>query len=488
VSAKPEATDAQPARIRIDRRPIWIILLERSLRPAAFLLLALAFVAVLQADPPAGLTVAGLRALGVFGLCLVLWVTGLLPLAVTSLLAIALVPLAGVLKAPEAYSLFGNEAIFFILGAFILAAAMMRTGLSARLALGFLQRVGTSPRRLLAGVMAATALTCFAMPSHAAAAMVFPIVLEIVRALGLQASRSRYATALLMACAWGAGIGSNLALVSSARAALSIGFLTEAGAPGIPFGKWTLLAAPMVAVQLVAAFAVLLKFFPIDVQTTAPALDALQSRLKAMGKVSGPERLAGLVLLGAITAWIYGGLDWGLANVAVVASVALYVLRVLTWKDAEDYVNWGIFLLYGGAIALGAALDRSGAAAWLADRTLGAWVESPWALVASLSAISVVLSEGISNSAVVAAIAPLAIALGREFSIDPAIPVLAVTMPAGLAFAMPTATPAMALAFSYGGLRVRDTLAAGLVADLVAWLIFLAMAFLWAPLAGYGLG
>ena len=209
--------------------------------------------------------------------------------------------------------------------------------------------------------------------------------------------------------------------------------------------------------------------------------------MKELGKVRWDERLAGLVLLGAIAAWSYGGLQWGLANVAIVAGVALYVLRVLTWKDAEDYVNWGIFLLYGGAIALGAALDRSGAAAWLADRTLGAWIEAPWALLASLSALSVVLSEGVSNSAVVAAIAPLAIALGRDFAMDPAIPVLAVTMPAGLAFAMPTATPAMALAFSYGGLRVRDTLLPGLAADLVAWVIFLAMAFLWAPVAGYGL-
>lgn len=485
MSAKPETRGL--SRVRIDRRPLWILLLERSLRPAAFLALGWGFVAVVQAAPPEGLTVAGLRALAVFGLCLILWVTGMLPLAVTSLLAIALVPMAGVLAPPEAYSLFGNEAIFFILGAFILAAAMMKTGLSARLALGFLNRVGTSPRRLIAGVMSATALTCFAMPSHAAAAMVFPIVLEVVRALDLRPSRSRYAKALLLACAWGAGIGSNLALVSSARAALSLGFLTDAGVPGIPFGTWTLLAAPMVVLQLIAGFVLLLAFFPPDVQSTAPAVTALQAHMKELGKVRWDERLAGLVLLGAIFAWSIGGLELGLANVAIVAGVALYVFRVLTWKDAEDYVNWGIFLLYGGAIALGAALDRSGAASWLADRTLGAWVESPWALIASLSGLSVVLSEGVSNSAVVAAVAPLAIALGREFSMNPAVPVLAVTMPAGLAFAMPTATPAMALAFSYGGLRVRDTLLPGLAADLVAWLLFLAMVFLWAPVAGYGL-
>ena len=278
-------------RIVIDRRPMAVILLERSARPAAFALLAWGFAIVLQATPPAGLDVAGLRALGVFGLCLVLWVSGLLPLAVTSLLAIALVPLAGVLGPADAYSLFGNQAIFFILGAFILAAAMMKTGLSARLALGFLRRMGGSPRRLLGGVVGVTALMCFAMPSHAAAAMVFPIVLEVVRALELRPGRSRYARALFLAFAWGSCLGSNLTLYSSARAALALGFLTEAGLPAFGFSTWTAIALPMVAVQTAVVLFALARFFPPEVDSAAPAVEALTRHIKALGKVRMDERL-----------------------------------------------------------------------------------------------------------------------------------------------------------------------------------------------------
>ena len=54
-----------------------------------------------------------------FGATIFLWVSSLLPLAVTSLLAMAMIPLLGIMEAKKTYALFGNEAVFFILGAFI---------------------------------------------------------------------------------------------------------------------------------------------------------------------------------------------------------------------------------------------------------------------------------------------------------------------------------------------------------------------------------
>ena len=49
----------------------------------------------------------------------------------------------------KVYGLFGNEAVFFILGVFILAACLMKSRLSTRLALATLHRFGHSPRTLL---------------------------------------------------------------------------------------------------------------------------------------------------------------------------------------------------------------------------------------------------------------------------------------------------------------------------------------------------
>ena len=132
----------------IDPRPLHVLLARRGLPFISLALLALLTYLALQMEAPAGLGGAGWRALVVFALCLVLWVSQLLPLSVTSLLGLALLPMLDVLPASEAYAMFGNSAVFFILGAFILAAGVMKTGLSEHLALAVLGRFGGSPRGL----------------------------------------------------------------------------------------------------------------------------------------------------------------------------------------------------------------------------------------------------------------------------------------------------------------------------------------------------
>src|SRR5262245_39152106 len=99
----------------VDTRPLGLLLLERSLRPALLVGTALLYWFVVTRPLPEGLSDAGLKALGIFVVCLVLWVTSVIPLMITSLLAIIMLPLTGVMPAGKAFALFGNEAVFFIL-------------------------------------------------------------------------------------------------------------------------------------------------------------------------------------------------------------------------------------------------------------------------------------------------------------------------------------------------------------------------------------
>ena len=64
-----------------------------------------------------------------------LWTSNVIPLSITSLLAIAAIPMLGIMDASQVYSFFGNKAVFFILGVFILSASMIGSGLSTRLSM-----------------------------------------------------------------------------------------------------------------------------------------------------------------------------------------------------------------------------------------------------------------------------------------------------------------------------------------------------------------
>ncbi|OGP15194.1 MAG: anion transporter [Deltaproteobacteria bacterium GWA2_55_10] len=472
--------------IEIDTRPIWLILALKAVRPVFFVALGLVFLLVVQMPTPAGLTPAGQNAIAVFMLCLVLWVTNAVPLAITSLFAIVLVPILGILPSKETYGLFGNEAVFFILGAFILAGAVMHSGLSNRIALNIMQRYGDSPKKLLLSIFLLAAVLSFFMSEHAVAAMLFPIVLEISKALGLKPGRSNYGKLIFFSLAWGCVIGGVATFLGGARVPLAMGILKETTGDTIGFLEYTIAVLPLVVIMLLAGYFLLTRLYPIDITGVDSAHDVLAKRLKGLGKMSFPEYAVGCVMALTIVAWMFLGSHLGLAAIALSSVVALFIFRLVKWKDIEEYVNWGIILMYGGAIVLGAALDKSGAAKWIVNETVGQWAGHPWTVFAIFSLLAILMTEAMSNAAVIAVLLPVSIGLARSLSMDPSIVTFAIAVPAGLAFMFPMSTPANAIAVSSNYVTVSDMIKGGAIMTVLAWIVFNLVAAFWWPLIGMG--
>jgi len=185
------------------------------------------FIIFLVTPTMAGLTPAGQRALAVFILILTFWVSHVLPLSVTSILGIALLPLLNVMSIEHTFSLFGSKAIFFILGALILASGLYQTGLGSRLAFKIISFSGSSPLKLLYGIMFTAAFLSLIMPEHAVAALLFPIVLEIAVSLDLKPLESSYGKLLFLTMAWGTVIGGITTYLGGARNLLAVGLLEK---------------------------------------------------------------------------------------------------------------------------------------------------------------------------------------------------------------------------------------------------------------------
>lgn len=482
--ATPDPLHGAYDQVVVDTRPLWRILVGRGYRPALLLTGLAAFLTVRAMPAQEGLPPAAQSALAVFALCIVYWTTNVLPLMVTSLLAMVLLPTTGALSTKDTYALFGNEAVFFILGAFILAASLMKCGLSTRIALTILRRFGHTPRTLLLSFFLMNAFMAFFMSEHAVAAMTFPITIEIARVLKLNRRTSNYARALFLALAWGSSIGGIATLLGGGRAPLAIGILRENTGQSYSFLEWTMAAWPIVLGLLVAAWVIMNLFYPIDIASVRAADTIIEEKSLRMGRPSLRERAIGLIMLATLAAWILGGEEFGLATIALSSVTLMFVLGLLTWGDVEPYVNWGVLVMYGGAIALGAAIHRSGAAAWVAHTLVSSWVQSPVALVALLSAVSIILTEAMSNSAVVALLLPVALGIAQQYGIDPRVMAPAIALPAGLAFTLPVGTPANAIAYSSGYLTLRDMVVPGAVLNTVAWVIFFAVAYWYWPLIG----
>ncbi len=471
-------------KVIIDRRPLWIIILVKGARYFSLVFLAAATYYVSQMQPPEGLSREGLQVTAVFGLSLILWVTQLLPLAITGLLAIALIALFGAMSSGEVYSLFGNEAIFFILGALILASGVLKTGLSSRLALIVLTTFGGSSRSLALGIFLISAFLSFWMPEHAVAAMMFPIVLEIARGLELKPLHSAYGKALFISLAWGAIIGGVATFLGGARNPLAIAILQETAGRSIDFFEWMLAVVPIVLVLLLAAFVIICLSFEVDTQEVERARELILEKKIQLGRVTLEEWLVGGIMVMTVVFWMFFSDSVGLANIAIMSVVSLFVFKLVSWKDVEDYVNWGIILMYGGAICLGSAITRSGAAQWAGEIIVGSWASTPVAMVVVFAVLAIFLTEGVSNTAIVAILLPLGIGLSDTYGIDPRLTTYAVAVPAGLAFMLPMGTPPTAIALSSGYVRVRDLVVHGLILKVSALVIFLLMVRYYWPIIG----
>jgi sodium-dependent dicarboxylate transporter 2/3/5 len=406
---------------------------------------------------------------------------------VTSLLPLVLFPLLRVLTVKESYALFGNEVVFFLLGVFLLSSAIIRTGLSARLAWTMLRFCGRSPRLLLGASLVLPAVGSFCMSEHAVAAMLFPVLLEIGNVLNVHTRYRTYGRALFLALAWGCIIGGVATYLGGGRAPLAVGILRETTGDSISFVRWMLANLPLVVLLLGVAFGLLLRMTRNELPDMRPVQELLEARSHTLGTMSSREKGVAVLTGGTIVAWAgFAPLLGGLAGIALLSAIIAFAFGLLEWSEVEQDVNWGILLMYGGAVVLGFAMQSSGAARWLSGMLFSAWRPSPSVFVGLISLISILLTEGMSNAAVVALLLPVALDYAGGEVLLARLVTASVAVPAGLAFCLPMATPAIALAFASGLLKMRDTVIYGLILAGIGWTLFNLSAWFWLPVVGMG--
>ncbi|WP_204311633.1 SLC13 family permease, partial [Enterobacter bugandensis] len=108
------------------------------------------------------------KALVLFAGVFVLYLTEAIPLPVTSLAVVPVAALTGTVRLNEALAGFASSSVYLIVGAFILATAMVKTRLADRITFAILARLGSSTWRIGFGIMLANMCLAFLVPSATA--------------------------------------------------------------------------------------------------------------------------------------------------------------------------------------------------------------------------------------------------------------------------------------------------------------------------------
>ena len=334
----------------------------------------------------------------------------------------------------------------------------------------------------------------------ATAAMMFPIGLSIVAHLthgreSLPASRN-FAIAMMLMAAFGANIGGIGTPIGTPPNLIGKGMLERIAHVEISFVQWMVLGVPCVVI----VFLFLVLYFRwrllgglvIDPERT----QRIHEELRRLGPMTRAQRNTLVAFAITVALWLFPGVlavvglgetafargyDAALPEsiAAMIGAVLLFLMPVnwrarrftLTWEQAVR-IDWGIILLFGGGLAMGALAFSTGLAEAM-GRGITAWlpVHSTFTLTVLFTGVAVVISETASNTASANMIVPVAIAVAQAAGVDPTEPALGATLGASMGFMMPISTPANAIVYSSGHVPITAMMRHGLVLDIAGFVV-----------------
>jgi sodium-dependent dicarboxylate transporter 2/3/5 len=430
--------------------------------------------------------------------CAIYWISEPIPMAATALVAAAGCVVLGVAPAEQAFGAFGNPLLFLFVGSFFLAEAMKVHGLGERLAAA-VTRLARGRASLMIALSGSAFLMSMWMSNVAATAITLPVAVAVATALGDR----RLGTGLVLAVAYGASVGGIATPVGTPPNLIGIGALREFGEP-IEFLRWMALCVPIASVMLLVLWLVLGASFGIRLGQPLPDMPAAARRPWNRGEIAVliafSLAIAGWLTPGvfeiaapdaALTAWFRDHLTEEV--VALGAGCLLFLMPAgdrehprpaLTWREATR-IDWGVILLFGGGVLLGKLAKSSGLSdVWGTALISATGADATWPLTALVTGAAIILSEATSNTATATLMAPLAVSLAEAAGASPVPAALGATLGASFGFMLPISTGPNAMAYATRLVRVRQMMRAGILFDLLGFLIILGGLRLLAPLYG----
>lgn len=174
--------------------------------------------------------------------------------------------------------------------------------------------------------------------------------------------------------------------------------------------------------------------------------------------------------------------DIRLSVALLTGAMGMVVTRVLSIDEAYQAVSWKTVFLLASLIPLGAAVEHSGTAQWIAVRTLDLFGNdvSPFVLQAVIAVLATFFTLVMSNVGATVLLVPLAVNIAVQATaagvegVNPAVFALTVALATSNSFLIPT-HQVNALIMGPAGYKVKDFLRAGGIMTVLFLIVLLVM-------------
>ncbi|MCE8522576.1 SLC13 family permease [Ruegeria pomeroyi] len=210
----------------------------------------------------------------------------------------------------------------------------------------------------------------------------------------------------------------------------------------------------------------LLEGAPADIQRLAADMemvDVSHPSVRAYRRGHAPIAVAALVGIVALA-------GFGVAPILLLSVLAVALVlgsRCIDADEAFSFVDGRLLALIFAMLAIGAALESSGAVRLIVEAIApGLSSLPPFLVIWAIYLLTSVLTELVSNNAVAVVVTPIAIGLAQAMGIDPRPLVVAVMIAASASFATPIGYQTNMLVYGPGGYRFTDFMRVGIPLNL----------------------
>ena len=458
-----------------------------DIRPARIAVAVVVGLVIWVLPVPDGLSLEAWRLFAIFFTTILLVLIQAMPIFPASLLGMVAALFTGVLRPDQAYAGFSKDFILLIVAAFLVARAVIKSGLGRRIAFHVIRRLGRSTLGLGYSVMITDAVIAPAFPSNTArSGVLFPIVQAICLGSGSSpddGTEKKVGNYLMIIGMASLTVSSALWLTAMAVNPVGATIARESGVE-IGFLSWFLAAAVPSLSALVMLPLILLKVVNPEVKHTPEAPAAAAAELEKMGPMSRREWLTAGVFAFMIVGWALSeALAVDKAGIAFLGLAVLMVGRVYSMADLKtEGEALSIWVWFGILFTLSSSLNEFGFMTWLGDSVASRLQGlAPTVVYVCLIVVYVLLHYlFVSQTAHLLALFSVFMSVGITSGVDPALMAMMLLFATNFFAAItPQGSSANVLFVGSGYLTTSELYKYGAVITLANLLIYLVIGTPW---------
>ena len=399
--------------------------------------------------------------LGILFVAAVMFFTEVVPLPITALLVPVALSMCNVIPSKMAFGYFGDPTVVLFMAMFIVGEATFITGFADKVG-NFAVRAAKGNRvRLLVYVATAIGLLSTVLSNTGTTVVAVPMVLGICMSARLAPGK------LLMPVAFASSLGGTVTLVGTPPNGIVNSMLEQMGVQPFGFFEFGLIGIPLLVAGLL--------YFGLIGHRLLPDSRILDDEsLEQTVEKRRTEKMWLCIGIFGFVVFMMASEVMDLTSAAVLGACLMVITRCMTMREAFRSVDWTTIFLFAGMLSMSAAMDKSGAAAIVANAVVSR-VSDPWVLMLVCCALTAIVTNFMSNTATAALMAPLALPIASASGISPLPIVMGIAMAASSCFLTPIATPPNTIVLGPGGYKFVDYIKAGwplqVIALLMCWLL-----------------